>query len=244
MCACISQPEYGFRYALMVWQMSLKFKCRPDLNMYELLLKAAKDCSICSKKELVHLPKPEKVSSKLLKQVENESTQKIESQSNSKDEINDKLNSSESIPVENESMSSEIVQLDPSDIQITNPMRIMGEELSKEMRELEWWQDLKTNVDRDKLLQSVSRIRPELRELILARNFDSLLTRKIDETERENLFSFVTNEDDTPAGRLYMCTGGIDGLLKAMRAHSVEPSLKTFQILVHVWPKKEKKKRI
>lgn len=59
MCACISQPEYGFRYALMVWQMCLKFKIRPDLGMYELLLKAAKDCSLCAKNELVHLPKPE-----------------------------------------------------------------------------------------------------------------------------------------------------------------------------------------
>ena len=46
MCACISQPEYGFRYALEVWQMCLTFKIRPDLGMYELLLKAAKDCSL------------------------------------------------------------------------------------------------------------------------------------------------------------------------------------------------------
>lgn len=57
MCASISKQEYGFRYALLVWQMCLKFKVRPNLYMYELLLRAAKDCSLCSSKELIRLKK-------------------------------------------------------------------------------------------------------------------------------------------------------------------------------------------
>lgn len=55
LCACISQPNYGFRYALMVWQMCLKFKIKPNLNMYQLLLRAANDCSISFKKEKIYV---------------------------------------------------------------------------------------------------------------------------------------------------------------------------------------------
>jgi pentatricopeptide repeat protein len=55
MCACISQPDYGFRYALMVWQMGLTYGITPDLQMYQLLLKAANDCSLCSPKERIYL---------------------------------------------------------------------------------------------------------------------------------------------------------------------------------------------
>lgn len=128
-----------------------------------------------------------------------------------------------------------MVRLEASDVHVVNEMRAMGEELEREMRELEWWQDVKTSVDRAKLMRSVARIRPELRELVLARSFDSLLTRcLVDEQQRRDLFSFVTDEDDSPAGRLYVCTGGVDGLLKAMRAHAVKPNLKIFQLLVRV----------
>ena len=40
LCGCISQPVYGFKYALLVWQMCLKFKITPNMNTYNLLLKA------------------------------------------------------------------------------------------------------------------------------------------------------------------------------------------------------------
>lgn len=55
LCACISQPNYGFRYALMAWQMCLKFRVVPDLTMYNLLLRAANDCNISLKKDRVYL---------------------------------------------------------------------------------------------------------------------------------------------------------------------------------------------
>jgi hypothetical protein len=45
LCACISQTDNGFRYALFVWQMALKYRVQPNLTTYNLLLRAMRECS-------------------------------------------------------------------------------------------------------------------------------------------------------------------------------------------------------
>lgn len=127
-----------------------------------------------------------------------------------------------------------VIELKSENVSIIDEVRLAGEQLEKEVKNLEWWQDIKSNVNRENLARAVSKIRPELKEIILARNFDSILTRELDETDKDSLFEFITQDDDTPSGRLFMCTGGLDGFLTAMRAHSVRPSLKTFQLLARV----------
>lgn len=231
LCACISQPEYGFRYALMAWQMCLKYKIRPDLNMYELLLKAVKDCTLCIKKELVYLDTKKEIEQKKL--IDAAESTPILSE-NPKDQ--NKTQSSKDLDVETrlDQKKIPVIKIEPKDVSVIDEFRLAGEQLEKEMRNLEWWQDIRTNVNRDSLLRAVSKIRPELKEAILARNFDSVLTRQLDDSEKQGLFEFVTPEDDTPMGRLLICTGGVNGLLKAMRVHSVKPKLKIFQLLIRV----------
>ena len=46
LCACIGQADYGFKYALFVWQMCLKYKVQPDLTTYNLLLRATRECCV------------------------------------------------------------------------------------------------------------------------------------------------------------------------------------------------------
>ncbi len=46
LCACLSNKHHGFKYALDVWQMCLKMKTRPSLEMYNMLLQIANECSV------------------------------------------------------------------------------------------------------------------------------------------------------------------------------------------------------
>jgi len=46
LCACLSDKNHGFKYALDVWQMCLKSKTRPSLEMYNMLLQITNECNV------------------------------------------------------------------------------------------------------------------------------------------------------------------------------------------------------
>lgn len=242
LCSCISQPDYGFRYALMVWQMCLKFKLQPDLDMYNLMLRSANDCSLCLKKERVVLPPP------VQKTVKLESKMNVNLFPESSDEhklyatdeeyeslrLKNELKAPTQVNDKPESQTSpDLIQLDKSNVTIIDDLNIVGKSLEKQIKKLEWWQDIKTNVNRVELLESLSEFRPELKEIILSKNYDSLLTQVNSDIEKE-IFDFVTTDDDTPYGRLSII-GDVQGVFKAMKAHHIKPDFKTFNIIIQVF---------
>lgn len=44
--ACVSDPEYGFRHALIVWHKMYQRRLLPDLYSFNLMLRCVRDCSI------------------------------------------------------------------------------------------------------------------------------------------------------------------------------------------------------
>lgn len=110
--------------------------------------------------------------------------------------------------------------------------KLVGISLEKQIENLEWWQDIKTNVKRSDLLNSLTKHRPEMKEVILSQNYESMLTRLNPEIEKE-VFEFVTSDQDTPKGHLELL-GGIEGVFKSMTNHQVKPDFKIFNIMIQV----------
>ncbi|CAF0776090.1 unnamed protein product [Brachionus calyciflorus] len=264
LCACISQPNYGFRYGLMAWQMAIKLRIKPDLTMYNLILKAANDCSISLKKDRINLKLPlrnEKAfpknesknlfpkNSEEFKQFSdedlkflNESTQ-LNNELNHEN-INEKISQltkdttqkiNDNIEVlNNENSNDDVLVVKKEDVHVIDDLNVVGKSLESQIQKLEWWQDIKSNIDKSELLKGLSDLKPELKELILAQNYESLLTQINHNLDKE-VFDYITNDLDCPEGHLHML-GGLDGFLKSMIYHRVKPDYKTINSIIQLTP--------
>lgn len=128
--------------------------------------------------------------------------------------------------------SSNVLELSPKDVHVIDEFRVVGRSLESQIRNLEWWQDIKTNVDKTELLKGLANFKPEIKEVIMAQSYESLLTRVNSSIEKE-VFDFVTSDQDTPEGHLSML-GSANGVFRSMTSHQVTPDFKTFNIMTQV----------
>jgi pentatricopeptide repeat protein len=266
LCACISQPNYGFKYALMTWSMCLKYKIKPDIRMYNLMLKAATDCNIDkdnkkllfnrevqNHKQLINenknlFPIKSKEANEFLDQVHQDldSLPKTDEINNLKTEkenlkiiaLNEKLQDKstvESLYPEvthiNSKSNAEIIKLKPDDVHIIEELKVVGKSLEKQLRDLEWWQDIKSNLDRAELVKSLAEFNPELKKHILTTSYESVLT-KVDLNVEKDLLAHFVPEQDTGKDRFELI-GGLS-IFDAMKYHKVKPDIKTFNMIIQV----------
>ena len=267
LCACISQPNYGFKYALMTWSMCIKYKIKPDLRMYNLMLKAVNDCNIDkakvkflfnrevkNQKKLVHenknlFPVESKESNQFLDQVyhdlesvhkNNEINNKnIENENLKIIELNEKLQDKsmvESLYPEvthiNSNSDTEIIKLKPDDVHVIEELKVVGQSLEKQLKDLEWWQDIKSNLDKTEIVKSLAEFNPELKKLILTNNYESVLT-KVDLNVEKDVLAHLDPEDDTNIRRFELI-GGLT-IFDAMKYHKVKPDYRTFNMIIQVF---------
>ena len=245
LCACISQPNYGFRYSLMAWQTALKLKIKPDLNSFNLILKAANDCSISKKKDKATFSSKANISNENKNLFPNDSDdfkqfsdEDFKFLSDNSDSIQDE-STHEKICLLNHSTIEKIdqepnfvINIKEDEVHVIDDLKVIGKTLEEKIKNLEWWQDIKSNIDKSELLEGLSSFRPEIKDIILAQNFDSLLTRFKNSIEKE-IFDYVTEQMDSPEGHLEML-GELEGILKSMSYHRVKPDFKTFNLVIQV----------
>lgn len=247
LCACISQPNYGFRYALMAWQTALKLKIKPDLYSFNLMFKSAKDCSISLKNDKI-LNKNFNTNYAI-----NENRNLFPNDSDDFKQFSDedfKFLSENSKNVQNEPdcekicllnqktiekidpKAESVIKIKENEIHVIDDLRLIGIALQDKIKNLEWWQDIKSNIDKTELMKGLGEFRPDIKNLILTQNFDSLLTQFRGDLKKE-VFEYVTEQMDSPQGRLDIL-GGLEGVLKSMAFHSVKPDFKTFNLILEV----------
>lgn len=245
LCACISQPNYGFRYSLMAWQTALKLKIKPDLNSFNLILKAANDCGINKKKDKVYLNKNRRILNENKNLFPNDSDdfkqfsdEDFNFLSNNSENFQDESTHEKIIFLNQNTIEkidqdpNSVIKIKEDEVHVIDDLKVIGKTLEEKIKNLEWWQDIKSNIDKGELLEGLSSFRPEIKNIILAQNFDSLLTRFRDNTEKE-IFDYVTEQMDSPEGHLEML-GGLEGILKSMNYHRIEPDFKTFNLIIQV----------
>lgn len=187
--------------------------------MYNLLLKATNDCDfgIQSSKQSVQLFKNKNKSATNLLADKDATMNSLENLSQQQDTLN-----SES--------SQNVLQVRPDQVHVIEEMQIIGKSLNKQISNLEWWQDVKSNINAGDLLKDLSIHKPELKELVAEFNFHSILTKKIPNFEKDLIEKI---EEDSAKSR-FKALGGTSGMVRSMKVHKVEPDFKSFNTILQV----------
>ena len=144
---------------------------------------------------------------------------------------------------------TELISLREDDVCVVDEFKVAAEALGERIGQLEWWQDIKTSVDREELARIVTSTRnPDLRNSlseksvarpILTEN-EQVLVRVLSEEVLKRKFSSQIvagkvdkNSHDTPLARLN-ALGGVTGIFAALAKHRVKPDFKLFNQLVRV----------
>lgn len=191
--------------------------------MYSLLLKAAKDCHIdpANRQKLINY----KVLN--LRTVDKNSSQKSEEPQTFD------FNESDGFFEEPKDVTS--LTLKPDDVQIIQSEKVIADSLKHQIEKLEWWQDIKTNLNKKALVKELSKYKIFDKELSSFKdilNYESLLT-KSDTKLVKRMLENVKPADDTPMGRFNM-VGGIEGFSRSMHYHQVKPHFKTINAMLQV----------
>ena len=175
LCGCISQPALGFKYALTVWQMCLKFKVKPNIDTYNLLLKAARDCNSFQHSSEIQIESP-KMENKnkffsqeknlfpvnseehsiFLEMDQDEKKFSPNSLENMSTNIDTVVGNLENKIQEEVSSNNDVVQIKQQDVHIIEEMQVVGKALGKQIENLEWWQEIKPNIDSTELMRDLS----------------------------------------------------------------------------------------
>ena len=235
---CLFNGIIKLIFNLKVWQLCLKAKLKPNLTMYNLLLKATNDCSLTG----VQIPRLNTIKNK-------KEFLKLKSQ-NSNDKIKEKnLPIFEFVPeqqqnatefssepneksVIEETNSQNVLQITPDQIHVIEDLEVVGQSLSKQINELEWWQDIKTNINRADLLTDLSKHRPELNELAATISYKSFLTSNYPDYEKD----LVENVEEDISINRFNVLGGVNSLIRSMKQHKVDPDFKTFNMMLEMIP--------
>ena len=97
---------------------------------------------------------------------------------------------------------------------------------------LQWWQNIRTNIDKKDLARDLAKLRPHERQSLL----DSSLTESILVNVSENIDELIEKRmefEDRRVDRLNLI-GGLTGVLTAMENFKVNPDHRTVNILLQV----------
>jgi len=226
--------------------MSLKFKIKPGLTMYNLILKAANDCSLGLNSvetrpyPLLANKRPRKprdsmnlfpVNSQERAEFRDEEYESFHSSANKQ---SDKLifsdsNGKDVLP---KSEANDKIELSEIDVQIVNEKEVIGKSLQNQLKDLEWWQDIKSNIDKVHLMKDLAKFKPELRQALLSKSYESFLTVSNMNLDEE-LFRNLSSEEDTPNGH-FEILGGLEHFFKALNFHDVKPDFRIFNQIILV----------
>jgi hypothetical protein len=124
------------------------------------------------------------------------------------------------------------IELTEKDVQIVNERELVGNSLQSQIKQLEWWQDIKSNINKVHLMKDLAKFKPELRQAVLSKSYESFLTVSNVNLDEE-LFRHISSEEDTPLGHFEML-GGVEDFFKAMDFHDVKPDFRTFNQIILV----------
>ena len=105
--------------------------------------------------------------------------------------------------------------------------------MEKQIRDLEWWQDIKSNVEKTELVKSLAQFNPKLKDIIINTSHHTVLTSADVNIEKELLGNLLP-EDDTAQGRFAIL--GSVSILDSMKSHCVKPDFKTFSLMLELAP--------
>jgi hypothetical protein len=205
LCACISDKKLGFKYAVNVWQLCLKANLKPNLTMYNLLLKATSDCNFggITTSNSIKSKNQSDLNSKLLLE-------------NNKNE--------EQLIISNE----DILQITPDQVHVIEDLQVIGKSINKQVDDLEWWQDIQKNIDKNELLNEMSKYRPDLNQLAKVSQFKSVLTHK---DFSKNLNDHI--KIDSAVNR-FQALCSLDEFINSLKHHKIDPDFKTFNMILQV----------
>ncbi len=133
---------------------------------------------------------------------------------------------------QNLNLNSEVLHLKPDQIHVIEDMEVIGKSLTKQIQNLEWWQNIKSNINKNELLEDLLKSAPGKKYLLESLKFNSLLT-KADKHLNENVIEKVLPQADTPNGRFNLI-GGVETVLKSMLFHKIRPDFKSFNMILNV----------
>ena len=176
--------------------------------MYNLLLKATNDCSLGleGSKDGLRRFKNKNESTKLTSENDSLTYGLL---SNKSDSISSEEFSTlkQSQPTDkNEIKSSEnVLQVRPDQVHVIEDLQVIGQSLNTQINNLEWWQDVKSNINAAELLKDMSKHKPELNDLVSTLNYKSMLTRKTPNFEKD----LVEKIDEDLSQNRFKALGGI-----------------------------------
>jgi hypothetical protein len=152
--------------------------------------------------------------------------------------INEKLKNNyyETAAVESSDTQDEVLVIKQEDTVVIDDMKVAAGALSEQIAKLEWWQDIKSNVDKSELARAIGNLRqPGLAREIMERQYDeAVLINAHSQLNIESLVQqFVAEADDRPVSRLNLL-GGMSGVFDALARFRVKPDFKLFNTMLQV----------
>lgn len=239
LCCCIEQKNEGFHLALKVWQTFLKREVKPNLDSFNLLLRAARDCTIRKVRKRTELGGDEMKNQQQAQQRQQvESSTKstsVEQESTKESSIAEKLKDDEMKMAYEKDLSeqSEPIQLTTDQVEIVDENKLMADAIEEQIKKLEWWQSIRTHIDKKELAKDLAKTSPRLNEFLTSASNSVLVIS--DDKDTVDLDEIIKTKNSSPIegsfSRLAVI-GGIDGVLNAMQHFGIRPNYKTFNLLV------------